>query len=213
MASRIVGTGRAVPATALSNKDLEGRLDTSDEWIKSRTGIGKRYVLRSGESLVEVAAQASRQALDRAGLKPGNLDAIVVGTVSSDYAFPSFGCQLQHALGIDTIPAFDVAAACSGFIFALSVADSGMIAGNWNRVLVLGADALSTMVDWSDRQQAAPARRVRQGQAALDDVHDAVRGGQARALYRAGMRPGRGGGQPVFQQAQREGGHERQVLN
>jgi len=154
MGSRIVGTGRAVPATALSNRDLEGRLDTSDEWIKSRTGISKRYVLRSGESLVEVAAQASRQALDRAGLKPGDIDAIVVGTVSSDYAFPSFGCQLQHALGVDTIPAFDVAAACSGFIFALSVADSGMAAGNWSRVLVLGADALSTMVDWNDRRTA-----------------------------------------------------------
>ena len=108
MASRIVGTGRAVPATAVSNQDLERRLDTSDEWIKSRTGISQRYVLRSGESLVEIAAQASRQALERAGLKPSEVEAIVAGTVSSDYAFPSFACQLQHSLGLDAIPAFDV---------------------------------------------------------------------------------------------------------
>jgi 3-oxoacyl-[acyl-carrier-protein] synthase-3 len=78
----------------------------------------------------------------------------VVGTISSDYGFPSFGCQLQHQLGIDTIPAFDVAAACSGFVYALSVADSSMRAGDWNRVLVIGADALSTMVDWNDRATA-----------------------------------------------------------
>lgn len=154
MASRIVGTGRAVPATMLSNQDLERRLDTSDEWIKSRTGISRRYVLRSGESLVEVAACASRQALERAGVKPSELEAIVVGTVSSEYAFPSFACQLQHALGVDSIPAFDVAAACSGFVYALAVADSTMRAGNWGRVLVLGADALSAMVDWEDRRTA-----------------------------------------------------------
>ena len=154
MASRIVGTGRAVPATAVSNQDLERRLDTSDEWIKSHTGISQRYLLRSGESLVEIAAQASRQALDRAGLKPSEVEAIVAGTVSSDYAFPSFGCQLQHSLGLDAIPAFDVAAACSGFIYALAVADSSMRAGDWSKVLVVGVDALSTMVDWQDRRTA-----------------------------------------------------------
>ena len=154
MGSRIVGTGRAVPATVLSNKDLERRLDTSDEWIKSRTGISQRYVLRSGESLVEIAAQASRQALDRAGLRAGEVEAIVAGTVSSDYAFPSFACQLQHALGLDMIPAFDVAAACSGFIYALAVADSSMRARDFSKVLVVGVDALSTMVDWQDRRTA-----------------------------------------------------------
>jgi len=154
MGSRIVGTGRAVPATVLSNKDLERRLDTSDEWIKSRTGISQRYVLRSGESLVEIAAQASRQALDRAGLRAGEVEAIVAGTVSSDFAFPSFACQLQHALGLDMIPAFDVAAACSGFIYALAVADSSMRARDFSKVLVVGVDALSTMVDWQDRRTA-----------------------------------------------------------
>ena len=136
----------------MSNNDLSRAIDTSDEWIRSRTGIGARYLMRSGESLVDVAADASRIALERGGIKPGDLDAIVVGTVSSEYAFPSFACSLQAALGADTIPAFDVAAACSGFVYALSVADSSIRAGDYGRVLVVGTDALSTMVDWNDRR-------------------------------------------------------------
>ncbi len=154
MGSRIVSTGRATPRTCLSNYDLASRMDTSDEWVRTRTGITQRYVMASGESLVDLAADASRTALARACIKPAEIEAIVVGTISSDYGFPSFGCQLQHQLGIDTIPAFDVAAACSGFIYALSVADSSMRAGDWSRVLVVGADALSTMVDWNDRATA-----------------------------------------------------------
>ncbi|MGH7864632.1 MAG: 3-oxoacyl-ACP synthase III family protein, partial [Candidatus Binataceae bacterium] len=93
-------------------------------------------------------------ALDRAQLKPSDLDAIVAGTVSSEYSFPAFACQIQHALGVSSIPAFDVAAACSGFVYAISVADASMRAGDWKRVLVIGADALSTMVDWTDRRTA-----------------------------------------------------------
>ncbi len=154
MGSRIVATGRSTPRTVLTNKDLERLMDTSDEWIRSRTGIGQRYALRAGESLAEIAAEASREALERASLKPSELDAIIVGTVSSEYAFPSFACQLQNLLGADTIPAFDVAAACSGFIYALSVADTSLRAGEFGRALVVGADALSTMVDWSDRRTA-----------------------------------------------------------
>ena len=154
MGSRIVSTGRATPQTCLSNHDLARRMDTSDEWVQTRTGIVQRYVMTSGESLVDLAAEASRTALIRAAIKAAELDAIVVGTVSSDFGMPSFACQLQHRLGIDTIPAFDVAAACSGFVYALSVADSSIKAGEWQRVLVIGADALSTMVDWNDRGTA-----------------------------------------------------------
>ncbi|HEX3409830.1 MAG TPA: beta-ketoacyl-ACP synthase III [Candidatus Binataceae bacterium] len=154
MASRIVGTGRATPRTVITNQDLERRMDTSDQWIRTRTGIGQRYVISTGESLVEIAAQAATVALDRAGLQAADLEAIVVGTVSSDYGFPSFACQLQHRLGLQSIPAFDVAAACSGFVYALSVADTYMRADEWSRVLVLGVDALSTMVDWQDRATA-----------------------------------------------------------
>ncbi|SRR5579875_44875 len=154
MGSRILSTGRAVPRTCVSNRDLEMRLDTSHEWICSRTGITQRYVLRSGESLVEIAAEASRQALQRAGLRAKDLDAIVAGTVSSEYAFPSFACQLQRALGASLIPALDVAAACAGFVYALAMADGMMRSGDWKRVLVVGADALSTMVNWRDRSTA-----------------------------------------------------------
>ena len=151
MGSRIVATGRALPRTAVTNHELERIVDTSDEWIRTRTGIERRYVMASGESLVDIAAAASTIALERAGLKTSELDAIIVGTVSSEYGFPSFACQLQHHLGIDTIPAYDVAAACSGFVYALNVADNAMRAGDYSRVLLVGTDALSTMVDWNDR--------------------------------------------------------------
>ncbi|HZP45621.1 MAG TPA: beta-ketoacyl-ACP synthase III [Candidatus Binataceae bacterium] len=154
MGSRIVATGRATPRTRVTNHELARRMDTTDEWVRTRTGIEQRYVMSSGESLVDIAAEASRTALQRAGVAASQLDAIVVGTVSSDFGFPSFACQLQHRLGLDTIPAFDVAAACSGFVYALSVADSTMRAGDYERLLVVGADALSTMVDWNDRSTA-----------------------------------------------------------
>ena len=154
MGSRIVATGRALPRTSVTNQDLARRMDTSDEWVRTRTGISRRYVMSSGESLVDIAAAASQTALDRAGIPPGDLDAIIVGTVSSEYGFPSFACQLQHRLGVDSIPAYDVAAACSGFIYALSVADNAMRAGEYSRVLLVGTDALSTMVNWDDRAVA-----------------------------------------------------------
>jgi 3-oxoacyl-[acyl-carrier-protein] synthase-3 len=154
MASRIVATGRATPRTVVNNRDLERRMATSDEWVRTRTGIEQRYVIATGESLIEIAALAAETALARAAIRPSQIDAIIVGTVSSDFGFPSFACQLQHRLGVDTIPAFDVAAACSGFIYAMSVADAAMRAGDYARVLVIGADALSTMVDWDDRATA-----------------------------------------------------------
>src|SRR5216683_5642368 len=154
MGSRIVATGRATPRNLITNHDLERRMDTSDEWVRTRTGISRRYVMSSGESLIDVAAEASREALARAGMPPADLEAIIVGTVSSDYGFPSFACQLQHRLGVDSIPAYDVAAACSGFIYALSVADNAMRVGEYSRVLLVGTDALSTMVDWNDRAVA-----------------------------------------------------------
>jgi 3-oxoacyl-[acyl-carrier-protein] synthase-3 len=154
MGSRIVATGRALPRTPVNNHDLARHMDTSDQWVRTRTGIVNRYVLSGGESLVDIAADAGRIALERAGMRPTDLDAIIVGTVSSEYGFPSFACQLQERLGADSIPAFDVAAACSGFIYALSVTDAVMRAGDYSRVLLVGTDALSTMVDWNDRGTA-----------------------------------------------------------
>jgi 3-oxoacyl-[acyl-carrier-protein] synthase III len=182
MGSRIVSTGRATPRTCLSNHDMARHMDTSDEWVRTRTGIAQRYVMASGESLVDLAADASRVALSRSGIKPTEIEAIVVGTISSDYGFPSFGCQLQHQLGLDTIPAFDVAAACSGFIYAVSVADSSMRAGDWSRVLVVGADALSTMVDWNDR---ATAVLFGDGAGAVVMVHEPGSRGVLGSLLRS----------------------------
>ncbi|HJU09905.1 MAG TPA: beta-ketoacyl-ACP synthase 3, partial [Candidatus Binataceae bacterium] len=182
MGSRIVSTGRATPRTRLSNHDLARHMDTSDEWVRSRTGITERYIMMSGESLVEMAADASRIALNRAGIKPADIEAIVVGTISSDYGFPSFACQLQHQLGMDTIPAFDVAAACSGFVYAVSVADASMRAGDWSRILVIGADALSTMVDWNDR---ATAVLFGDGAGAAVMVHEASPRGVLGSLLRS----------------------------
>src|ERR1700722_15646531 len=106
MGSRIVATGRATPRTLITNHDLERRMDTSGEWVGTRPGRGQLFVLSPGESLVEIAAKASQIALDRAGLKAADLDAIVVGTVSSDNGFPSFACKFQHRLGIDSLPLF-----------------------------------------------------------------------------------------------------------
>lgn len=154
MRSRIVATGRATPPTAVSNCDLSRVMDTSDDWIRTRTGIGQRYLMRAGESLVDVAAQASQAALARAGIKADHLDAIVVGTVSSEFAFPSLACLLQERIGADQIPALDVAAACSGFVYGLSVADAWVRAGDFRRVLLVGTDALSTLVNWNDRSTA-----------------------------------------------------------
>src|SRR5258708_23013697 len=182
MGSRIVATGRATPRTLVTNKDLERRMDTSDEWVRARTGIAQRHVLASGESLVEIAAIGARSALARAGMKPVDLDAIVVGTVSSDFGFASFACQLQQQVGVDTIPAFDVAAACSGFIYAMSVADSSMRAGDYDRVLVMGVDALSTMVDWNDR---ATAVLFGDGAGAAVLVNEESNRGGLRSLWRS----------------------------
>jgi 3-oxoacyl-[acyl-carrier-protein] synthase-3 len=151
MGARIIGTGSAIPAACLTNADLEKLVDTSDRWIVTRTGIRQRRVMRAGEDLVDLMHEASAKALAAAGVAVETLDAIIVTTVSGDYAFPSTACLLQARLGVDDIPAFDVAAACSGFVYGVSVADSYMKSGEFRRILLVGADALSTMVNWEDR--------------------------------------------------------------
>ena len=151
MGARIVGTGSAIPAACLTNAHLESIVDTSDEWIVSRTGIRERRVMKGGEDIIDLMHEASTRALDDAALKAADLDAIIVTTVSGDYAFPSTACLLQARLAVDDIPAFDVAAACSGFVYGLSVAHSYMKSGEFRRILLVGADALSTMVNWRDR--------------------------------------------------------------
>jgi 3-oxoacyl-[acyl-carrier-protein] synthase-3 len=151
MGARIVGTGAAVPATCLTNKELSTRVDTNDEWIITRTGIRERRVMKQGENILDLMHDASTQALKAAGLQAKDLQAIVVATVSGEYYFPSTACLLQARLGVDSIPAFDVGAACAGFVYGMSVVHSYAKSGDYGRVLLVGADALSSMVDWQDR--------------------------------------------------------------
>jgi 3-oxoacyl-[acyl-carrier-protein] synthase-3 len=151
MGARIIGTGSAVPSTRLTNADMEKRVATSHEWIVTRTGIHERRAMKQGEDILDLMYAASTQALRAAGLRAQDLQAIVVATVSGDYYFPSTACLLQARLGVDTIPAFDVSAACAGFVYGMSVVHSYAKSGEYGRMLLVGADALSTMVNWQDR--------------------------------------------------------------
>ncbi|WP_146910079.1 beta-ketoacyl-ACP synthase III [Arenimonas daejeonensis] len=149
--SRIAGTGSALPAKILTNKDLEQFVETSDEWITSRTGIRQRHVVAEGETTCDLAERAAIAAMEAAGVTAAELDLIIVGTTTPDLIFPSTACLLQHRIGANGCAAFDVNAACSGFIFAMSVADNFIRAGNAKTVLVVGAETLTRMLDWSDR--------------------------------------------------------------
>ncbi len=149
--SKIIGTGSYLPKKVLTNFDLEKMVDTSDEWIRERTGIRERRIADKQEAASDLALMASKEALKAAGIKPKELDLILVATVSPDMILPSTACILQHKLGIKNIPAFDINAACSGFIYALSVADSFIRSGVYSRVLVVGAEVLSRITDWKDR--------------------------------------------------------------
>jgi 3-oxoacyl-[acyl-carrier-protein] synthase-3 len=152
MQARVLGVGAAVPERRVVNRELESRVDTNDEWIQTRTGIRERRVLGQGERLIDLVESAARRALASSRLDAAELDAIIVGTVSGEYAFPAVACELQAALGIDRTAAFDVSAACSGFLYALSTATAHVRAGDFGTVLVVGADALTTMTDWTDRR-------------------------------------------------------------
>ncbi|MCG7532119.1 ketoacyl-ACP synthase III [Psychrobium sp. MM17-31] len=152
MYSKILGTGSYLPTQVRSNSDLEKMVDTSDEWITARTGISERRISDASESVVTMAHQAAKNALDMAGLTANDIDMIVFGTTSGENAFPAAACQLQELLGIEApIPAFDVAAACSGFIFSMSVADQYIKSGNAKNILVIGADVLSRLCHPEDR--------------------------------------------------------------
>jgi len=152
MYSRIAGTGRSLPDKIVTNADLEKTVDTTDEWIRTRTGIERRHIAADHETTASLAIQAGRNALESAGVSAEDVDMVVVGTTTPDLIFPNVGCLVQEALGIGEAPAFSVEAACSGFIFALSVADKYVRAGESTCALVIGAETLSRIVDWSDRQ-------------------------------------------------------------
>ena len=150
--SRIAGTGSYLPSKVLTNDDLARIVDTSDEWIAARTGIRERHIAAEGETTGDLAFHAAVRAMEAAGVSAEELDLIVVGTTTPDLVFPSTACLLQHRLGANGCGAFDVNAACSGFIFALSVADKFVRSGDAKTVLVVGAETLTRMVDWTERE-------------------------------------------------------------
>jgi len=152
--SRIMGTGGYLPEKVLTNKELEDIIDTSDEWIYGRTGIRKRHVVTEGESCSQLAEAAARNALDAAGVEPMDIDLVVVGTTTPDQIFPSTACLLQQRLDIHGCCAFDVQAVCTGFVYALGVADKFIRTGSARRALVVGAETMSRLLDWQDRATA-----------------------------------------------------------
>jgi len=151
MRSRVVGTGSAVPDRVLSNHDLEKMVDTTDEWITTRTGIKERRIASSDEFTSTLATRAALNALAMAGIEPAELDLIIVATVTPDYPFPSTAALLQNNIKAVNAAAFDISAACSGFIYAISIVDKFIKSGTVKNALVVGAEVLSRIVDWSDR--------------------------------------------------------------
>ncbi len=150
MTIRILGTGSATPSKVVTNYDLETFLDTSDEWIQERTGIGSRHAATT-ETTTSLAAEACRKALEDAGKKPEDIDLIIAATVSPDCTFPCLACQVQAEIGADSAVAFDLNAACAGFLFALDSAAAYIQSGIYKNALIVGAEVLTKIVDWEDR--------------------------------------------------------------
>ena len=149
--SRIISTGSYLPEKVLSNSEMEKMVDTSDEWITERTGIKERRIADSTQAASDLAFEASRIALERAGLGPEDIDLIIVATITGDMPFPSTACFLQDKLGATNAAGFDINAACSGFLYSLYIADSFIKSGRHRRILVAGTEVLSKITDWDDR--------------------------------------------------------------
>ncbi|MFH1673566.1 MAG: beta-ketoacyl-ACP synthase III [Pseudomonadota bacterium] len=151
--ARIIGTGSTTPKRILTNVDLEKIVDTSDEWITRRTGIKERRISQKGaeENAFDLAADASLKALDMAKVSPGELDLIIVGTITPDRQFPAVACLVQNKINADNANAFDVSAGCSGFLYALSIAENAIAVGSCKKALVIGAERLSSIANWQDR--------------------------------------------------------------
>jgi 3-oxoacyl-[acyl-carrier-protein] synthase-3 len=149
--ARVIGTGSYVPEKVLTNFDLEKFLDTNDEWIVTRTGIRERHVAAEGENTSDLATKAAQRALEMAGVKGEEIDLIVVGTITGDFPWPATACLVQNNLGAKGAAAFDVSAACSGFVYALDAAVRRIESGASRKAVVIGAEVLSRVVDWEDR--------------------------------------------------------------
>ena len=192
--SRITGTGSALPEKILTNLDLERMVDTSDEWITSRTGIRERRIAAEGQFTSTFAAEASRRAMEMAGVKAEELDLIILGTVTPDFPFPATACIVQHEIGAVNAAAFDLSAACSGFIYGLSIADKYIRTGEAKKVLVIGAEVLSRVVDWTDRNtcilfgdgSGAAIVEVTEGDSGILSTHIFSNGSFWNTLYQPG---------------------------
>ncbi|MEE9305251.1 MAG: beta-ketoacyl-ACP synthase III [bacterium] len=181
----IIGTGSYVPKRVLTNFDLEQMVDTSDEWILSRTGIRERCLADKDEAASDMAYQASLVALDDAKVPPGEVDLLVVATVTPDTPFPSTACHLQRHLGASRAAAFDIGAACTGFVYGLSVAEQYLRTGRYRTILVVGVEVLSRIVDWTDRNTCVLFGDGA-GAAVLQASEDASRGLLATLLHADG---------------------------
>jgi 3-oxoacyl-[acyl-carrier-protein] synthase-3 len=149
--SRIVGTGRYLPEKILTNFDLEKIVDTSDEWIRTRTGVERRHCVRPDETTSDMCVEAAKVAIEDAGIDVTDIDLVIIGTTSPDLIFPNVATLVQHRLGIPACPAFSLESACTGFIYALTTADKFIKAGEATCALIIGAECITKLVDWSDR--------------------------------------------------------------
>ncbi|MCK4507079.1 MAG: ketoacyl-ACP synthase III [Desulfuromonadales bacterium] len=195
MRARITGTGSYVPEKVLTNLDIEKFLDTNDEWIRARTGISERHIAADGEQTSDLATRAAERAMEMAGVSADEIDLIVVGTITGDYPWPATACVVQANLGAKNAGAFDVSAACSGFLYALSCAVDRVEAGRAQKVLVIGAEILSRIVNWEDRNtcilfgDAAGAVIVEAGEGdrGILSTHLHADGTQLELLYQPGF--------------------------
>lgn len=190
----IVSTGRYLPERVLTNQDLEKMVDTSDEWIRERTGIRERRIARPDEGAGDMAAEAARRAMEKAGVEPGEVDFLILATATPDRLLPSTACDVQALLGADNAMAFDVAAACSGWLYGLGIAEGFLAAGRGEIALVIGTEKMSAIVDWEDRATcvlfgdgagAAVVRRAK-GKAGIISQFHKSDGTLGNLLYRPG---------------------------
>jgi len=193
--ARIIGTGSYVPEKILTNKDLETFVDTTDEWIVTRTGIRERRVAAEGQFTSDLATAAARNALEMAGVAAEEIDLIVLGTISGDYPWPSTACIVQERLGAINAAAFDLSAACSGFVYALSMASAQIESGRIKKALVIGAETLSRIIDWQDRNTCvlfgdaagAVVLEVASGDQGILSTHMHSDGSYLNLLYQPGF--------------------------
>ena len=150
--ARITGTGIYVPEKLLTNEDLESLVDTSDEWIFSRTGIKQRYIAEKKELTSHLAIKASEDAFNSFKIEPKEIDCIIIATTTPDNTFPSTATKVQNYFKISNIPSFDIQAVCSGFIYGIQIADAFIKSGKYNKILLIGAETLSKIIDWKDRR-------------------------------------------------------------